>query len=190
MQNIHVENDSARYHPRYFWRDVRARCPSEATVLPTAKPLRFTGLKRVEGNPVEVLLRGREWGEDPMFIIRYTQHGFELPDVVNLISTSELYQEGELVQMITGKSIRTVRRLLKDSKPFLLSQQQSMVAFQYAHVLEVAIEVFGGQAEAEEWLRKPTKWLNGYKPIELVENPFGYQVVDAYLHRTKYGVYQ
>ncbi|WP_166222869.1 antitoxin Xre/MbcA/ParS toxin-binding domain-containing protein [Pseudomonas atagonensis] len=158
--------------------------------MSTAKPLRFTGLKSVEGKPVEVLLRGRVWDNDPMFIVRYTQQGFELQDVVNMIATSKLYRESGLVQLITGKSIRTVRRLLKDTQPTRLSQQQSMVAFQYAHALEAASEVFHGQAQAEEWMRTPTKWLNGYKPVELVENPLGYQVVDTYLYRMKHGVYQ
>jgi putative toxin-antitoxin system antitoxin component (TIGR02293 family) len=190
MRTLHLDHETAIYHPRFFWRDDRARCPTEGSAMFSAKAPRFTGLKKVEGKPVAVLLAGRAWDEEPMFIIRYTQEGFDLQDVVNMLSTSELYRESELVQLITGKSIRTIRRLLKEPKSTRLGQQQSMVAFQYAHALEFASEVFHGQARAEEWLNKATKWLNGYRPVELIENPLGYQVVNTYLYRMKHGIYQ
>jgi putative toxin-antitoxin system antitoxin component (TIGR02293 family) len=158
--------------------------------MPQTKAPRLTGLKRVEGTPVELLLHGRIWDRDTMYIIRYALEGFDLRDVVNMISTSELYRESELVQLITGRSVRTVRRLLNSDGPTRLSRQQSMIAFQYAHALESAIEVFHDQSSAEEWLNKATKWLNGYRPVALIESSLGYQSVDAYLHRIKYGVYQ
>ncbi|MBV4473367.1 DUF2384 domain-containing protein [Pseudomonas sp. COW3] len=162
----------------------------EGDAMPPAKAPRLSGLKRVEGKPVEVLLHGRQWDEDPMYIVHYTQQGFDLRDVANMISTSELYRENELVQLITGKSVPTVRRLLKDVKPTRLSRQQSMIAFQYAQALELAVHVLHDQERAEAWLNKATKWLNGYRPVELIENPLGYKMVDEYLNRIKYGVYQ
>jgi len=162
----------------------------EGVPMPQAKAPRFTGLKKVEGKPVEVLLNGRIWDRDTMHIVGYAREGFDLRDVVNMISTSELYRESELVQLITGKSVRTVRRLLNSGEPTRMSRQQSMIAFQYAHALESAIEVFHDQPSAEEWMSKANKWLNGYRPVALIESSLGYQSVIAYLHRIKYGVYQ
>ncbi|MFW9078619.1 antitoxin Xre/MbcA/ParS toxin-binding domain-containing protein [Pseudomonas sp. P2757] len=190
MRIPHLENEPPFYPPRDSWRVNRARCPTEGIAMPQTRAPRLSGLKKVEGKPVEVLLHGREWDRDTMYIIRYTREGFDLRDVVNMISTSELYRESELVQLITEKSVRTVRRLLNSAEPTRLSRQQSMIAFQYAHALESATEVFHDQARAEEWMNKDTKWLNGYRPVELIESSLGYQSVDAYLHRMKYGVYQ
>ena len=94
------------------------------------------------------------------------------------------------MQRITGKSIRTVQRLTKEARQVRLNQQQSTVAFQYAQTLEHATNVFGNLMLAEEWLRKPCKYLDGYVPLELIDNSLGFQAVEDYLTRIEYGVYQ
>ena len=148
-----------------------------------------TKTKSVAQKPTEVLLRGRK-GDTRMLIIQYTQEGFDLNDVRDMLSTSKLYMEYGLVQRITGKSVRTVQRLAKETKPVRLNQQQSTIAFQYAHALEHAINVFGDQLLAEDWLRKPCKYLEGNIPLELIDNSLGFQVVEDYLTRIEHGVYQ
>ncbi|MDR6926929.1 putative toxin-antitoxin system antitoxin component (TIGR02293 family) [Pseudomonas sp. BE134] len=125
-----------------------------------------------------------------MLVIRYTQEGFELSDVRDMLAISALYMEHDLMQRITGKSIRTVQRLTKETGQVRLNQQQSTVAFQYAQTLEHATNVFGNLLLAEEWLRKPCKYLDGYVPLELIDNSLGFQAVEDYLTRIEYGVYQ
>ncbi|KOX99081.1 antitoxin Xre/MbcA/ParS toxin-binding domain-containing protein [Pseudomonas nunensis] len=147
------------------------------------------GAKKLTRKPTEVLLHGRR-GDTRLSIIRYTQEGFELSDVRDMLSTSALYMEHDLIQRITGKSIRTVQRLVKETKPVRLNQQQSTVAFQYAQTLERATSVFGNQQLAEDWLKKPCKYLDGHVPLELIDNSLGFQVVEDYLSRIEYGVYQ
>ncbi|WP_407311351.1 antitoxin Xre/MbcA/ParS toxin-binding domain-containing protein [Pseudomonas sp. nanlin1] len=149
-------------------------------VTPPAQPDR---------KPTEVLLRGRK-GDTPLSIIEYTLEGFDLSDVRDMLSTSALYMEHGLVQRITGKSVRTVQRLAKAVKPIRLNQQQSTVAFQYAQTLEHATQVLGSQALAEDWLKKPCKYLDGHVPLDLIDNALGYQVVEDYLTRMEHGVYQ
>ncbi|EJM24825.1 putative toxin-antitoxin system antitoxin component, TIGR02293 family [Pseudomonas sp. GM21] len=139
--------------------------------------------------PTEVLLHGRK-GDTRMLVIRYTQEGFELSDVRDMLAISALYMEHDLMQRITGKSIRTVQRLTKETGQVRLNQQQSTVAFQYAQTLEHATNVFGNLLLAEEWLRKPCKYLDGYVPLELIDNSLGFQAVEDYLTRIEYGVYQ
>ncbi|VVM71623.1 antitoxin Xre/MbcA/ParS toxin-binding domain-containing protein [Pseudomonas fluorescens] len=143
----------------------------------------------VTRKPTEVLLHGRK-GDTRLLIIRYTQEGFDLSDVRDMLSTSTLYMEHGLVQRITGKSVRTVQRLMKEPKPVRLNQQQSTIAFQYAQTLEHAINVFGNQPLAEEWLGKPCKYLDGNVPLELIDNSLGFQAVEDYLTRIEHGVYQ
>ena len=158
-------------------------------VKSTGKAVAVTQVKSVTRTPTEVLLNGRK-GDTRMLIIRYTQEGFELSDVRDMLSTSDLYMAHGLVQRITGKSVRTVQRLAKETKPVRLNQQQSTVAYQYAQALEHAINVFGNQQLAEDWLKKPCKYLDGNIPLELIDNSLGFQVVEDYLTRIEHGVYQ
>ena len=50
--------------------------------------------------------------------------------------------------------------------------------------------MFGNLQLAENWLQKPCKYLEGHTPLELIDNPLGFQVVDDYLTRIEHGVYQ
>jgi putative toxin-antitoxin system antitoxin component (TIGR02293 family) len=158
-------------------------------VKSTGKAVVATETKSVTRKPTEVLLHGRE-GDTRMLIIRYTKEGFDLSDVRDMLSISDLYMAHGLVQRITGKSLRTVQRLAKETKPVRLNQQQSTVAFQYAQALEHAINVFGDQQLAEDWLKKPCKYLDGNIPLELIDNSLGFQAVEDYLTRIEHGVYQ
>jgi len=158
--------------------------------MPTAKAHRLTGLKKLEGKPLELLLRGQDTGDDPMLILRCTTEGFELADVINMIATCETYQQGELVKRITGKSVRAVRRLLKEGIALRLDTQQSIIAYQYALALELATEVFGQQVKAESWLQEPARYFYGHVPLDLVGNALGFRMVEEYLNQIKYGVYQ
>lgn len=166
-----------------------AKQADKPTVKSTRKGVIVTRAKNVTRKPTEVLLHGRK-GDERLLIIRYTQEGFNLTDVRDMLSTSDLYMKHGLVERITGKSIRTLQRLVKESKPVRLNQQQSTVAFQYAQTLEHATNVFGSQQLAEDWLKKPCKYLDGNVPLELIDNSLGFQVVEDYLTRIEYGVYQ
>lgn len=189
MRTPHLEHEKPAYSLRKFWIDDRARCPMEDVAMPTLKAPRLTGLKKVEGKPVDLLVNGQNIGDDAMLIIRLTDEGFELSDVVNMLSTSELYLREDMVRRITGKSVRTVRRLMQESKPVRLDAQQSVVAYQYAVVLEMATRAFGGLLQAEVWMQKPTPYLNGHVPLELTRHPLGFQMVEQYLCQIMYGGY-
>nr|WP_240321642.1 antitoxin Xre/MbcA/ParS toxin-binding domain-containing protein [Pseudomonas fluorescens] len=189
MRTAHLEYETPAYSARHQWRDDRARCPMEDVALPSAKVPRLTGLNKVEGKPVDLLVHGRNIGDDAMLIVHLTDEGFELSDVVDMLSTSELYQQGDVVKRITGKSVRTVRRLLKEGKPVRLDPQQSVIAYQYALVLELAIRAFGGQPQAEEWMQKSSTYFYGHVPLELTLHPLGFQMVEQYLSQVIYGVY-
>jgi putative toxin-antitoxin system antitoxin component (TIGR02293 family) len=185
-----LESHTPAYSPRHYWRDDRARCPSEDVAMPAAKAPRLTGLKKLEGKPVELLLRGQDTGDDPMLILRCTTEGFELHDVINMLASSELYQRGDLVKRITGRSVRTVRRLLKEGTSVRLDTPQSIIAYQYAAALELATEVFARQAKAESWLQQSATYFYGYVPLDLVGHALGFRMVEEYLNQIKYGVYQ
>ena len=198
-ETLYGKADEPTCRCRDIWRYDYVKCRNEVNVMSAAKQadklaVKSTGktgagTRDVTRKPTEVLLHGRK-SDERLLIIRYAQEGFYLSDVRDMLSTSTLYMERDLVQRITGRSVRTVQRLAKETKPIRLNQHQSTVAFQYAQTLEHAINVFGSQQLAEDWLKKPCKYLDGYVPLELIDNSLGFQAVEDYLTRIEHGVYQ
>lgn len=123
-------------------------------------------------------------------IYSLTVDGFRLKDVQDMLQSSALYSTQKVLSRIVGKSVRTIQRQGSSNKMAQLNSQQSAVAFQYAKVLEHAMAVFGSQKAAEEWLGKPCRYLEGGVPLDLIENPVGFQAVEDYLERIELGVYQ
>lgn len=139
--------------------------------------------------PTEYLLRIDIGQLSPVMLYQLTNKGFALKDVQDMLSLSELFATNKIMSRIVGKSIRTLQRQ-GAKQPAQLNSQQSAVAFQYAKVLEHAISVFGSQKLAEEWLGRPCKYLDGTVPLDVIDNPVGFQAVEDYLERIRYGVYQ
>lgn len=139
--------------------------------------------------PTEYLLRIDIGQLSPVMVYQLTAKGFALKDVQDMLSLSDLFANNKIMSRIVGKSIRTLQRQ-GAKQPAQLNSQQSAVAFQYAKVLEHAINVFGSQKLAEEWLGRPCKYLDGAVPLDVIDNPVGFQTVEDYLERIRYGVYQ
>lgn len=116
--------------------------------------------------------------------------GFLLKDVQAMVSSSELYLKKQVLTRILGKSVRAARRQKDQFGVALLNHQQSATAYQFAEALEGAIDVFGTQRLAEEWLCQPSKYLDGQAPVDIVDEPVGLRAVKQYLERVEYGVYQ
>ncbi|HIA53336.1 MAG TPA: DUF2384 domain-containing protein [Candidatus Melainabacteria bacterium] len=140
--------------------------------------------------PTEYLLRRDFALLSPVMVYKLTAEGFKLKDVQEMISISELYSTEKILSRIVGKSTRTIERQSKGNQTVRLSSLQSAVAFQYATVLERATKGFGTQQLAEHWLGRPCRYLDGEIPLDVVGNPVGFQVVNDYLERIEYGVYQ
>lgn len=67
---------------------------------------------------------------------------------------------------------------------------ESAATQQYAKVLDRAIDVFGNQKLALEWMGRPCRYLDGDVPQDVIGNPARIQAVEAHLERIKHGVYQ
>jgi putative toxin-antitoxin system antitoxin component (TIGR02293 family) len=140
--------------------------------------------------PTEYLLRADTGQLSSVMIYRLTLQGFALKDVQDMLSMSLLYSTQKVISRIVGRSVRTIQRQGSSKQPAQLNAQQSAVAFQYAKVLEHATSVFGTQKLAEEWLGRPCKYLDGDVPLDVIDNPIGFQTVEDYLERVALGVYQ
>jgi putative toxin-antitoxin system antitoxin component (TIGR02293 family) len=92
------------------------------------------------------------------------------------------------LEKAVGISVRTYQRH-KERPNKRLSPEQSGRTWKFAEILGRAIEIFGSQSEAEEWLDRPAMALEQRKPIDLLSTPAGVESVEQHLTRLEYGVY-
>ncbi|MGV8863220.1 MAG: antitoxin Xre/MbcA/ParS toxin-binding domain-containing protein [Pseudomonas sp.] len=140
--------------------------------------------------PTEYLL-GHDGGQlSAATIYKLSVSGFVLMDVQMMISLSDLYSTRSILQRILSSSIRESQYNEGSELSVRLDSQQSAVAFQFAKILEHAISVFGSLTSAEEWIGRSCKYLDGFVPLDVIDNPIGFQMVENYLERLELGVYQ
>lgn len=139
-------------------------------------------------SPTELLLRADVDLLSPVMIYRQISEGLTLQDVQAMLSMAAPGSAFKILSCILGKPTRTVRRNRKHLTH--LNARESAVAFQIAKVLERALAVFGSRRLVEEWLCRPCPFLDGGIPMEMLHNPVGYQLIQTYLQRVEYGIYQ
>ncbi|AZC22437.1 MULTISPECIES: antitoxin Xre/MbcA/ParS toxin-binding domain-containing protein [Pseudomonas] len=137
----------------------------------------------------DILLGGRARFDDRISIYRLTEEGIPLTAIVKFVSSVPMLKDEQVLAKIIGLSERTLHRRLKTpDEP--LNPEQSARAVRFAQVLSKAQEVFGSSEQAQDWMAKPVMALDGHKPVDLLTNPIGFELVDEFLTRLEYGVYQ
>ena len=56
-------------------------------------------------------------------------------------------------------------------------------------IVALAAQVLGSQDAAESWLARPAMGLDHSRPIDLMQTEMGSQIVEDFLHRMEYCVY-
>ncbi|MER9253890.1 DUF2384 domain-containing protein [Mesorhizobium sp. M0598] len=115
-------------------------------------------------------------------------HGLPASALDHLIGQLVFIQKTDSLEKAVGMSLRTYQRR-KDAPSKPLSQDQSGRTWKFAEILSKATDVFGSQAEAEQWLERPAIGLDQRRPIDLLATPAGIELVEDYLERLEYGVY-
>ncbi|TDW19848.1 putative toxin-antitoxin system antitoxin component (TIGR02293 family) [Rhizobium azibense] len=115
-------------------------------------------------------------------------HGLPTSAVDHLIGQLVFIGKTQSLEKAVGMSLRTWQRR-KDAPSKPLSQEQSGRAWKFAEILAKATDVFGTQAEAEQWLERPAIGLDQRRPIDLLGTPAGVELGEDYLERLEYGVY-
>ncbi|MCE0967164.1 MULTISPECIES: antitoxin Xre/MbcA/ParS toxin-binding domain-containing protein [unclassified Pseudomonas] len=124
----------------------------------------------------------------PVLLYRQINAGFTLFDVQTMLTEIAPHSAGSVLRFILGKSVTA--RLRLGRQPERLTAQQSAVAFMYARVFELAFIAFGSHHLAEQWLGQPCRALDGDVPLYVVDNPCAFRLVEAYLQRIEFGIYQ
>jgi len=113
--------------------------------------------------------------------------GHALKHLVDYVGILRAHDNGGMEKAV-GISLRTYQRRMEAlDRP--LSCEQSGRTWKFAEVLGRATELFGSQADAEEWLDRPAMALEQRKPIDLLSTPTGVEAVENHLTRLEYGVY-
>lgn len=92
------------------------------------------------------------------------------------------------VATVIGISTRTLRRQKDEPKKSMPTDLASKT-WLFAETLARAAEVFGGRAEAERWMSEAAMGLDGARPIDLLRTVQGAELVNEFLLRLEYGVY-
>ncbi|MDK4732048.1 DUF2384 domain-containing protein [Rhizobium sp. CNPSo 3490] len=115
-------------------------------------------------------------------------HGLPASALDHLVGTLVVIGKNESLEKAVGMSLRTWQRR-KDTPSKPLSQEQSGRTWKFAEILVKATDIFGSQAEAEQWLERPAVGLDQRRPIDLLGTPAGVELVEDHLDRLEYGVY-
>ncbi|ARO34360.1 hypothetical protein NXC14_PC00828 (plasmid) [Rhizobium sp. NXC14] len=115
-------------------------------------------------------------------------HGLPASALDHLVGTLVVIGKNESLEKAVGMSLRTWQRR-KDTPSKPLSQEQSGRTWKFAEILAKATDIFGSQAEAEQWLERPAVGLDQRRPIDLLGTPAGVELVENHLDRLEYGVY-
>jgi len=68
------------------------------------------------------------------------------------------------------------------------SPAQSDRAVRFFRILQRAKDTFGGKDRALQWLKRPTKPLNGHTPLDLLDTEAGARMVEDLLTRIDHGI--
>jgi putative toxin-antitoxin system antitoxin component (TIGR02293 family) len=155
---------------------------AEATIDDSeiSRTVELLGGRRVLNRPVRSRLEAHD-------MLREGLPGRALTHLVSYVALLRGPQHGNLEKAV-GISLRTYQRR-KDALDKPLSPEQSGRTWKFAEILGRAIDLFGSQADAEEWLERPAMALDQRKPIDLLSTPAGIESIEDHLTRLEYGVY-
>jgi putative toxin-antitoxin system antitoxin component (TIGR02293 family) len=98
----------------------------------------------------------------------------------------------EQMAQTVGMSRRTLSRRIQSAKldkTKRLTPTESDRVYRLARIIARAVEVFGDEKEAQNWLKEPKSALSGQTPIEAIKTEPGVQQVDLLLGRIEQGIF-
>lgn len=150
------------------------------TGLPDRRPLEDCAL---------AILLDRAPVEDQVQLFHLLERGIPVENAARALTASGLINNQQVVARILGITSSTLKRRAKDPQKVLNSHRSTCLFF-FLKVLARAEVVFGTNQAAQRWMAVPALGLDGYVPIDLVINPFGYEIVSSFLTSLEHGTYQ
>jgi putative toxin-antitoxin system antitoxin component (TIGR02293 family) len=106
------------------------------------------------------------------------------PDALRSLAAGG-YSEAEIFELVVPK--RTLAR--RQAKNEALTVEETDKALRLARIAELARKVFGDEAKAHRWLRKPKRNLGGATPLAFLASEAGAREVEELLYRIDDGMF-
>jgi putative toxin-antitoxin system antitoxin component (TIGR02293 family) len=103
----------------------------------------------------------------------------------NLIQLRTPFSESDWANIL-DISTKSLQRYKQNSKQFKSSQSEKII--ETAEVINIGIDVFGDMEKLKLWLNTPNFALGNLKPIELLKDSYGKEMVIGELTRINYGI--
>lgn len=125
-----------------------------------------------------------EFLSNKMMIIKLIRAGVPY-SLFALIKDTAPFSEANWAEFL-NVSTKTLERYKKTSKQFKPLQSEKII--EMAEVTNIGKEVFGGTDKFRLWLDTPNFALGNMKPIELLKDSYGKEMVMAELTRINHGI--
>jgi putative toxin-antitoxin system antitoxin component (TIGR02293 family) len=126
-----------------------------------------------------------------MLIISTIQKGIPYK-LFDLIKSIMPFTESDWANFL-GVSTKTLQRYKQptknDSKAIMLKSIQSEKIIELAEVTNVGKNVFGSMEKFKLWLDTPNFALGNMKPMELLNNSYGKEMIIGELNRIEHGIF-
>jgi putative toxin-antitoxin system antitoxin component (TIGR02293 family) len=122
------------------------------------------------------------YGLDEIDTCAMVKEGLPYEAVERLVEQDRL----KLDELSSFIAPRTLARRKQSKK---LSLEESDTITRLSLVFDFAEDVFGSEAKAKIWLRRPNKALKDHTPMELLVTDYGSRIVERVLGRIEHGVY-
>lgn len=121
---------------------------------------------------------------DKMLVIQVIREGVPY-SFFNLIQDYTPFSEHNWAKFL-DISTKSLQRYKQTSKVFKSTQSEKIM--EMAEVTNVGLDVFGEMSKFKLWLDTPNFALGNIKPIELLNDSYGKEMVIAELTRINYGI--
>jgi len=127
----------------------------------------------------------RNFLEDKMLMIGAIRAGITIP-IFNLISAYTPISERDWTDLL-NISTKSLQRY-KEVSDYRFKPIHSEKIIEIAEVTKEGLEVFGDMDKFKLWLHTPNFALAGHKPIDLLKDSYGKELVMAELVRINHGI--
>ena len=125
-----------------------------------------------------------EFLTDKMAMIKVIQSGVPY-SLFNLIKTVTPFSEGDWAEILDISS-KSLHRYKQDAKQFKSLQSEKII--EMAEVTNVGKEVFGSLEKFKLWLNTPNFSLGSLKPVDLLKDSYGKELVIGELTHINHGI--
>ncbi|HMP91780.1 MAG TPA: DUF2384 domain-containing protein [Phnomibacter sp.] len=122
--------------------------------------------------------------EDKLIVIAVIRQGVSY-SLFNSIKEATPFTEENWAEFL-DLSTKSLHRYKQTSKTFRPLQSEKII--EMAEVTHVGLDVFGDMEKFKLWLETPNFSLGNLKPIELLKDSYGKELVVSELTRINYGI--